>query len=128
MRSKPRSSHMLLLAAAASMLMTTGCVFVVGGNGKTHGGEVEWSTSRSSATPMQAPVSDSRLAREVEARLKIDTALGGEDITVSSRGDVVTLHGRVSAVTLLEHAMRVAADVPGVSRVISRVTVEMEAG
>lgn len=127
MRSIRRSSHMLLLTAVGA-LMTSGCVFVVGGNGKTDSGEVEWSTSRSSATPMQAPIADSRLAREVEARLKIDTALGDQDITVSSRGDVVTLHGRVNEVAILEHAMRVAADVPGVARVISRVTVEMEAG
>lgn len=118
---------------AATTLLTTGCVFVVGGDSAKRNGEVEWATDRDySAAPQRssaagARVADGVLAREVEARLRIDSAVAAEDVTVSSSGDVVTLHGRVSEVALLEHIMRVAAAVPDVRRVVSRLTVEMEA-
>ncbi len=59
-------------------------------------------------------------------RFAADSALADEDITVSSSTDVVTLHGRLSDAALLEHALRVASGVPGVTRVVSRLTIEME--
>ncbi|MFU8894816.1 MAG: BON domain-containing protein [Gammaproteobacteria bacterium] len=118
---------------AATTLLTTGCVFVVGGDGSKRNAEVEWATDRDYSAAYQRSaavgprVADGVLAREVQARLRIDSAVAAEDITVSSSGDVVTLHGRVSDVVLLEHVMRVAAEVPDVRRVVSRLTVEMEA-
>lgn len=105
----------------------SGCVLVVGGDGAHRRGEVEWASGgRDTVATVQAPNADSRLAREVDSRLRIDSALAGEDITVSANGSAVTLHGRVADVARLEHAMRVAADVPGVARVVSRLTIELE--
>lgn len=123
-----------VLMLAAMAVSTTGCVFVVGGDGAKRGADVEWASDRNAGvTPARvattsAQPADGMLAREVDARMRIDSALSREDITVSSTGDVVTLHGRVTDIGRLEHAMRVAADVPGVARVVSRLTVEMEAG
>ena len=116
-----------MLALVLALATTTGCVLVVGGDGDVRRADVEWDNSRDTGVTSRSIGVDGRLAREVGARFSIDTALSGQDITASSSGDVVTLHGRVSDITLLEHAMRVAADVPGVARVVSRLTVEMEA-
>lgn len=117
-----RSAALLALAGAAAG--STGCVLVVG-DGTPGRGDVEWSSDwgHSRAEP---EIVDRGLAQEVGARIRADSALAGEDITVSSNGDVVTLHGRVSNIALLENALRIATEAPGVTRVVSRVTVEME--
>jgi hypothetical protein len=129
MRSKIKTRAVLLLALASLAVTSAGCVLVVGGDRKAgSGADVEWSGARETTVATRSTLNDDRLAREVRARMQLDSALEGEDITVSSRGEVVTLHGRVSDVARLEHAMRVAADVPGVARVVSRLTIEMEAG
>ena len=109
--------------------MAAGCVLVVDGDGIRRGGsEVEWSSDGGANVITAEPSSAANeLARDVESRFGMDSQLAGEDITISSSADVVTLHGRVSDITLLEHAVRVAAETPGVSRVVSRITVEMEA-
>jgi len=109
--------------------MAAGCVLVVDGDGVRRGGsEVEWSSDGGGNVITAEPSSASdHLARDVESRFGIDSQLAGEDITISSSAGVVTLHGRLSDITLLEHAVRVAAETPGVSRVVSRITVEMEA-
>lgn len=115
-----------VLALAGTMSIGTGCVLVVGNEGRPARGDVEWSTGWDrEATAAPASV-DGGLARDVEARLRMDSALAGQDLTVSSSGDVVTLHGRMSDLALLENAVRTAAEVPGVARVVSRVTVEVE--
>lgn len=109
--------------------MATGCVLVVDGDGVRRGGsEVEWSSDgvANVITAEPSSVSDG-LARDVESRFGMDSQLAGEDVTISSSADVVTLHGRLSDISLLEHAVRVAAETPGVARVVSRITVEMEA-
>jgi osmotically-inducible protein OsmY len=110
-----------LLAAG----LASGCVLVVGADGASRGTDVEWSTWDRGGRTEPAAV-DGGLAREVQSRIRTDSSLAGEDITVSSSGSVVTLHGRVGDLVLLEHAMQVAATVPGVTRVVSRLTVEME--
>jgi hypothetical protein len=115
------------LALTGAVAASSGCVLVVG-DGPHPRAEVEWAHSgdqRAEAAPASV---DGSLAREAESRIKLDPSLAGEDITVSSSGNVITLHGRVSEISRLEHVMRVAADVPGVARVVSRLTVEMEGG
>jgi osmotically-inducible protein OsmY len=104
-----------------------GCVLVVDGDGRRHG-DVEWSSAGAASPPVtaRAATADGVLARDVQARFSIDSVVAGEDITVSSSGNVVTLHGRASNVDVLAHAIRVAADTPGVARVVSRLTVEKE--
>ena len=115
------------LALCAAALAAGGCVVVVDGEGVHRGkSDVEWAKVGDSAPAAEAATADGALAREVRSRFTADTALAEEDITVSSNGDVVTLHGRLSNPALLEHALGVAAEVPGVTRVVSRLTIEME--
>jgi osmotically-inducible protein OsmY len=117
------------LVLAGVMLATGGCVLIVDGEGgKVRRADVEWESNHRQAETVQAGVADGTLAREVESRIRLDDELAREDITVSSTGDIVTLHGRLSKVALLERALRIASEVQGVSRVVSRLTVEMEAG
>jgi osmotically-inducible protein OsmY len=118
----------MALALAGAVMVTSGCVLVVGGDRGNPQAEVEWARPSSHGTAAAPGSVNGSLAREVETRIRVDTALASEDISVSSSGNVVTLHGRVSDVSRLEHVMRVAADVPGVARVVSRLTVEMEGG
>lgn len=122
------SAAAMALTLAVAMTTASGCVLVVGGERDVRRADVEWSSNREDGFTARSIGANGRLAREVGARISVDSALAGQDITVSSSGDVVTLHGRVNDIALLEHAMRVAADVPGVARVVSRLTVEMEAG
>lgn len=123
-----------ILLLAGTALTATGCVLVVDGNGSTRRGDVEWASDRDHGTTVMrsasagATIADGTLAREVEERVRVDSSLAGEDITISSSGDIVTLHGRVSDIARLEHVMRTAAGVPGVARVVSRLTVELETG
>lgn len=117
----------LLLALCAAAAAAGGCVLVVDGDGVHRAkSDVEWARVAESAPASSTTAADGALAREVRSRFATDTALAEEDITVSSSGDIVTLHGRLSDAALLEHALRVAAEVPGVSRVVSRLTIEME--
>lgn len=116
-----------VLVLAGMALVTSGCVLIVDGDsGKARRADVEWETNHVQGETVYTGVADGTLAREVESRIRLDDELAREDITVSSLGNVVTLHGRLSNVTLLERAMRIATEVPGVARVVSRLTVEME--
>jgi osmotically-inducible protein OsmY len=108
--------------------MMGGCVLVVGDRGGIGRGDVEWASSHDRAVPVETRSTNGSAAREVDSRIRMERMLADQDITVSSSGDIVTLHGRVSDIGLLEHAMRIAAESPGVRRVVSRVTVEMEGG
>jgi osmotically-inducible protein OsmY len=128
MRAGTTLHYVAALALVGAASSATGCVLVVGDRGGPGRGDVEWSNSRDRGAPAEVRSYDASPAHEVEARIRMDSSLVREDITVSSAGEVITLHGRVSDIVLLEHVMRIAADVPGVTRVVSRVTVEMEAG
>jgi osmotically-inducible protein OsmY len=121
-------SRWAALALVLTLTSVAGCVVVIGGDKDRHRADVQWAATPDRATPAAPRATDGSLARQVESRLQTDSAIQGEDISVSSSGNVVTLHGRVSDLVRLEHAMRLAADVPGVTRVVSRLTVEMEAG
>ncbi len=118
-----------LLVLAGALAATGGCVLIVDGDsGKARRADVEWASNQDQAETVYTGIADGALAREVESMIRVDDELVREDITVSSSGDVVTLHGRLSSIALLERAMRIASEVQGVSRVVSRLTVEMEAG
>jgi len=115
------------LALCAAAMTTGGCVLVVDGEGVHRAkSDVEWAQVSESEPASASVAADGALAREVRSRFAEDTALMEEDITVSSSDDIVTLHGRLSDAALLEHALRVASEVPGVTRVVSRLTIEME--
>ena len=115
------------LALCAAVVTAGGCVLVVDGDGVHRAkSDVEWARVSESEPASASAAADGALARDVRSRFAADTVLAEEDITVSSSDDVVTLHGRLSDAALLEHALRVAAEVPGVTRVVSRLTIEME--
>jgi osmotically-inducible protein OsmY len=116
-----------LIAVFTSLVLASGCVLVVGADGAHRRGDVEWETSwNKGSRAAEHTTVDGSLAREVTSRIRTDGLLAAEDITVSSVGSVVTLHGRVGDLALLEHAMHIAVEVPDVTRVVSRVTVELE--
>ncbi|MGD9388614.1 MAG: BON domain-containing protein [Gammaproteobacteria bacterium] len=126
MQTKFKTSLVPALALCAATLAASGCVVVVDGEGVHRGkSDVEWANVSEPAAETST-VADGSLAREVRSRFMADTSLAEQDITVSSSGDIVTLHGRLDDPVLLEHALRVASEVPGVTRVVSRLTVEME--
>ena len=110
----------VLVAALAGF--ASGCVVVVGDRGQDEEWDVHWAGSDEvdRATPSDG------LAREVSSRVAAEPALAGQDITVSAREGVVTLHGRVDSLEALEDAMTLAAQTPGVTRVVSRLTVVRE--
>jgi hypothetical protein len=114
-----------ITAAVAVALLLSGCVVVVDGE---HGEDADWDVRWGSAEDVrrQSPAQD-ELAREVSGRIAADDSLAGQDITVSAREGVVTLHGRVDSVAALERAMDVASGAPGVKSVVSRLTVAREA-
>jgi osmotically-inducible protein OsmY len=126
-RHVPRVRVAMVATGLALAGVASGCVMVVDGNGLDRG-TVEWTSASASSAPVTArsATADGVLARDVQARFRIDSMIAAEDITVSSRGDTVTLHGRASNIDVLAHALRVAADTPGTARVVSRLTVEME--
>lgn len=129
MREISRARTSGLIAVFTSLALASGCVLVVGADGVHRGSEVEWESGWNKGSRSAEPAAvDGSLAREVQSRIRSDSALAAEDLTVSSAGSVVTLHGRVGDLALLEHAMRIAAGVPEVTRVVSRVTVELDGG
>ena len=118
----------LLGASLWTAGLTAGCVVVVGEHDDLTRDDASWSGSwPESGERMSLARVDEGLARQAQSRIASEPALAGEDITVSARGDVVTLHGRVPSLAKLEQAMNAAAGTPGVSRVVSRLTVEREA-
>lgn len=111
-------------AAVAAALLVSGCVVVVDGE---HGEDADWDVSWGSHDDVsRVTTGQDDLAKDVSSRIAADTTLNGQDITVSAREGVVTLHGRVDSLGALEHAMDVASQAPGVNRVVSRLTVVKE--
>jgi len=115
----------LSLAAvlATAVILASGCVVVVDGE---KGSDGEWDVSWAGGQEVDRRTPGSELARDVSGRLAAEPGLAAQDITVSSRDGVVTLHGRVDSVDALSQAMAVAAQEPGVVRVVSRLTVVKE--
>ena len=109
----------LVLAATVA----SGCVVVVDGQ---KGSDEEWGVSWAGSQEVDRSAPGSEMARDVSGRIAAEPGLAGEDITVSSRDGVITLHGRVDSVDALVKAMDVAAAQPGVVRVVSRLTVVKE--
>jgi hypothetical protein len=126
MISRQNSRRAVIAIVLLGTLLGSGCVVVVGGEGNHRRADVEWSSSSDDRNYAEPGRQDDALTRELQSRIRADAALAAEDISVSSSGSVVTLHGRVGALAALEQAMQLAADVPGVTRVVSRLTVELE--
>lgn len=116
-------SRLASAALLAGSLALGGCVVVVDGTGEV---DTEWASSYSESRAEQAE-EDKALARAVSDALAGDPDLGGQDISVSAYRDTVTLHGRALTPVDVDRALKTAAATPGVSRVVSRLSVEVKA-
>jgi osmotically-inducible protein OsmY len=113
------------LAVALSMtLAASGCIVVVGDKGEDDGVEAGWISSYDEKATARRD-SNAELADRVSRRLDEVPALQAEDITVSASGEVVTLFGRLDDFTSLRQAVTAAGEVDGVSRVVSRITLDL---
>ena len=104
-----------LLTAAVLLSATAGCATVVltdmGGGARPDG--------RSAAEIAR----DADIEAAVQARLARDPQLAPSALEVRVRDGVVHLSGHVATARLRERAVRLARGVPGVRRVLVRVTV-----
>lgn len=71
---------------------------------------------------------DESLAQHIGDAFDADATLDAENLRVSVRRGVATLRGEVSEVAALERAVEVAASVEGVTRVVSKLTVDISSG
>ncbi len=78
------------------------------------------------ATPTPPPTTDNTLEAAVRSNLSANAQLEGRDITVQTRGNIVTLTGQVSSVADKELAGRLAADTREVAEVRNRLSVRGE--
>jgi len=115
-----KSKYLCTILAAASLAGLGGCVIVVDGKGDM---ESEWASTWE-AENESATEANKTLAREVSAVLAADSLLSGEEINVSARRGAVALHGKVSSTAAVDRALQLAADVPGVESVVSRLSVQ----
>ena len=122
MSASRRLSFAAVLVAVATV--APGCVLVVDGD---KGSDREWDVSWAGSQEVDRRSPGGELARDVSGRIAAESGLAGQDITVSSRDGVVTLHGRVDSVEALTQAMTIAAAQPGLVPVVSRLTVVQEA-
>jgi osmotically-inducible protein OsmY len=114
---------LILSFAALSLLSLGGCVIVVDGkDGET---EAKWASTWEEENET-ASEANKQLARDVSAALAADSQLLGEKIKVSARRGAVALHGKVGSAAAIDRALQVAADIPGVESVVSRLSVEFE--
>ena len=115
---------MTLAVVLSAMLAASGCIVVVGDKDDDDGVEAGWISSYDEKATARRE-SNSDLADRVSRRLDALPALQAEDITVSASGEVVTLFGRLDDFTSLQQAVTAAGEVDGVSRVVSRITLDM---
>lgn len=111
-----------LIPVVASVMALQGCVVVVGDSGT----ETRWASTWSEEQEVISAEND-KLAKEVSRLLAEDPMLSGKDLSVAARKGVVSLHGRVDSLAMLERAVSIASATPGVSSVISRMSVEVPA-
>lgn len=116
------SKRTLILASLlAVMWLPMGCVIVVDGNGDMDAG---WASSWEAERDVQVEA-NKELARDVSRRLANDPLLESIDIEVAAKSGAVALHGRVPDTATLDHAVKIAAETPGVETVVSRLSVEV---
>ncbi|MCW8846136.1 MAG: BON domain-containing protein [Gammaproteobacteria bacterium] len=115
-----KSGYLYAILAASFLVSLGGCVIVVDGKGDM---ETEWASTWE-AENESAAEANKRLAREVSAVLAADSLLAGEEINVSARRGAVALHGKVGNTAAVDRALQLAADVPGVESVVSRLSVQ----
>lgn len=108
------------LIAAVSLATLSGCVVVVDGRDD---GEVKWASTWEAENKL-ANEANQELAKKVSLALAADESLAGDKISVSARRGAIALHGSVTSTDAVNRAMQLAAGVPGVTSVVSRLSVE----
>ncbi len=113
-----------LAAAILAVGLTSGCVVVVGDTDDGSGVDAGWISSYEEESSTRRE-DNAVLADRVSRRLDEVPALQTEDITVSASGEIVTLFGRLNDIEHLQQAVTAAAEVEGVGRVVSRITLDV---
>ncbi|HEY1773026.1 MAG TPA: BON domain-containing protein [Gammaproteobacteria bacterium] len=103
---------LVTLTLCAAMANLSGCVLAVGNGGDDDGST--WSSADSR---------DSNLAHTVRANLNADQATEYADLSVSTDHDRVRLSGTVHSVDVLEKAVQLTLDTPGVRSVSCHIVV-----
>jgi osmotically-inducible protein OsmY len=103
---------LVTLTLCAAMANLGGCVLAVGNGGDDDGSS--WTSSESR---------DSNLAHTVRANLNADQATQYADLSVYTDHDRVRLTGTVHSVDVLQKAVQLALDTPGVRSVSCHIIV-----
>jgi|SRR6185312_3470059 len=111
-RGKDMRRVLVTLTLCAAMANLSGCVLAVGNGGDDDSSS--WSSS---------DARDSNLAHDVRARLNVDPATQYADLSVSTDHDRVRLSGTVHSTDVLEKAVQLTLDTPGVRSVSCRIMV-----
>jgi hypothetical protein len=96
------------LCAAALLALTAGCATLM---------------VTGAVDPAEAATEAAALAERTRQALRDDASVDSRDISVSASGNVITLNGRVPSSRQRDQAVRTAAAVSGVGRVVNRLTV-----
>ncbi len=107
----------LRILLVTSLLLLGGCASAIISGGAHGGYGAEEGRSRTEVSH------DAAISARVDARLVNDRRLGGSDIRVTTRRGVVTLAGTVASRALAQRAVKLAAGVAGVRRVVSHLRV-----
>lgn len=103
---------LVTMSLCAAMANLGGCVLAVGNGGD--GSDASWSSSDSTS---------SSLAKAVRASLNSDPVTEAADLTVYADHDRIRLTGTVHSTDVLEKAVQLALDTPGVAVVNCRIVV-----
>jgi len=67
--------------------------------------------------------SDAALTAKIKSKMALDDHVRAIDVDVDTRGNVVTLSGRVESEAIKQRALTLARDTEGVASVVDRLTV-----
>ena len=109
------SGMSLLLSGIALSVLLSGCATAIS-SGYGQGGQTADGRSYSEA------YDDNQISAAVNTLLVEDSQVQASNIRVSTRDGVVTLDGRVASSEQARRAASLAGSVPGVSRVVNRLS------
>ena len=109
-----------LLVASGFIMVTglTGCAGALVGNPPT--GDYQGTHSDRSHERI---IADGAITSTIKSHYQADSVLKGVQIQVSTYQKVVTLYGQVASRYMVDRAVRIARNVDGVSRVVSKLSV-----
>ena len=116
--------NLIIAGTAASALALGGCVFVVNPDSDDEW-DAHWASDFDYDDDVRYRNSNTTLVQRVNEEFEFDEVLQNEQIRVTARDDVVTLHGQVNSVETFDRAIQVAIGTEGVGSVVSRMTVRV---